>query len=208
MKSASEPMESKGIIIGFIFGLLIGAGAIYVAVPRPDVSSYENRIDELETQVTTLQNQLAELEKAILEVSFEVAIPGGISVDNSKECEYEVDGYTLTMDTVITQTCQGGVEGTLTMNANKLLDSNGDGVGWGTWTWVATGGSELSLTGVAEGHYNSKYGGGYLVSAEGFGVGTDGDLEGWEISCWNNPDYTVPIIYYGVTLFEHAQNRK
>lgn len=47
-------MESQGIIIGLIIGLLIGAGAVYAVFPRPDVSSYEDRIDEFESQVTDL----------------------------------------------------------------------------------------------------------------------------------------------------------
>jgi len=55
-------MESQGIIIGLIVGLLIGAGAVYVAVPRPDVSSYEDRIVELESQVSDLESQLTELQ--------------------------------------------------------------------------------------------------------------------------------------------------
>ena len=56
-------MGSKGIIIGLIIGLLIGAGAIYVAVPRPDVSGFEDRIEELESQVTDLQIQVTELQE-------------------------------------------------------------------------------------------------------------------------------------------------
>ena len=56
-------MESQGIIIGLIVGLLMGAVAVYVAVPRPDVSSYEGRIEELESQVTDLQGQLTDLQE-------------------------------------------------------------------------------------------------------------------------------------------------
>lgn len=60
-------MESQGIIIGLIVGLLNGAGAVYVAVPKPDVSSYEDRIEELESQATDLQSQLTELQKKYTE---------------------------------------------------------------------------------------------------------------------------------------------
>ena len=56
-------MDSRGIIIGLFVGLLIGAGAVYVAVPKPDVSIYEDQVDVLESQVTELQGQLTELQE-------------------------------------------------------------------------------------------------------------------------------------------------
>jgi hypothetical protein len=58
----ASAMKSKGIIISLIIGLVMGAGTIYIAVPAPDVSGFEDRIEELESQETDLQIQVTELQ--------------------------------------------------------------------------------------------------------------------------------------------------
>jgi hypothetical protein len=58
----ASAMKSKGIIISLIIGLVMGAGTIYIAFPAPDVSGFEDRITELESQETDLQTQVTELQ--------------------------------------------------------------------------------------------------------------------------------------------------
>jgi hypothetical protein len=82
------------------------------------------------------------------------------------------------------------------MKANYLLDSDGNGVGWGTWKWDIES-SIYGLTGSAGGYYTGRYMGGNLVSAQCVGRG----LNGWNIRGWANPNLPEFRIDYGALLF-------
>jgi len=61
----SQNSNSKWIMIGVVIGLLIGGLAGYLISPSPDTSGYQEQIEQLETQVTTLQNRAQDLEVSL-----------------------------------------------------------------------------------------------------------------------------------------------
>ena len=61
----SESSRSKWIMVGAVIGLLIGGLAGFLISPSPDISGYQEQIEQLETQVTTLQDMAQDLEEEL-----------------------------------------------------------------------------------------------------------------------------------------------
>lgn len=61
----SESSSSKWIMIGVVIGLLIGGLAGFLISPSPDISGYQEQIEQLETQVTTFQDRAQDLEEEL-----------------------------------------------------------------------------------------------------------------------------------------------
>jgi len=61
----SESSRSKWIMVGAVIGLLIGGLAVFLISPSPDISGYQEQIEQLETQVTTLHDRSQDLEEEL-----------------------------------------------------------------------------------------------------------------------------------------------
>ena len=64
----SESSSSKWIMVGAVIGLLIGGLAGFLISPSPDISGYQEQIEQLETEVTTLQDRAQDLEEELEDV--------------------------------------------------------------------------------------------------------------------------------------------
>ncbi len=64
----SESSRSKWIMVVLVIGLLIGGLAVFLISPSPDISGYQEQIEQLETQVTTLQDRSQDLEEELVDV--------------------------------------------------------------------------------------------------------------------------------------------
>ena len=64
----SENSKSKWIMIGAVIGLLIGGLAGFLISPSPNISGYQEQIEQLETQVTTFQDWAQDLDEELEDV--------------------------------------------------------------------------------------------------------------------------------------------
>jgi len=60
----SENSRSKWIMVGAVIGLIIG-GLVGLISPSPDISGYQEQIEQLGTQVRTLQDRAQDLEEEL-----------------------------------------------------------------------------------------------------------------------------------------------
>lgn len=64
----AESSRSKWVMIGAVIGLLIGGLAGFLISPSPDISGYQEQIEQLETQVTTFQDWAQDLDEELEDV--------------------------------------------------------------------------------------------------------------------------------------------
>ena len=61
----SESSSLKWVMVGTVIGLVIGGLAGFLISPSPDISGYQEQIEQLETQVTTLKDRAQDLEEEL-----------------------------------------------------------------------------------------------------------------------------------------------
>lgn len=103
----SERSRSKWIMVGAVIGLLIGGLAGFLISPSPDISGYQEQIEQLETQVTTFQDRAQDLEEELENV---VSSSDYITLENQYNelnsqltiLQSEIEDYS-DLETVVTQ---------------------------------------------------------------------------------------------------------
>jgi regulator of replication initiation timing len=65
MFSAGIGFESKSILTGVVIGIIVGGLIGYASAPVPDYTPYEDQIAELESQITSLQDEIVQLQSQV-----------------------------------------------------------------------------------------------------------------------------------------------
>jgi len=60
-------MDSKSILVGIVFGILVGGVVGYSSVPAPDYTLYENQIAQFQSQALSLSGEIDDLEYQLME---------------------------------------------------------------------------------------------------------------------------------------------
>ena len=180
-------MESKSLIVGVIFGLLIGLILGYSIVPK--ASEYETRIAAFENQIATLNSQIASLNTRNLEF---IAVSFSRVDDTSSLICTWIDKANSTIDVAVysfTQYSIGdalvaakarGVNVRVVMEHDTISDSGSE------YSWLQSKGISIR-TDSSEGLMHNKF---FVIDGSIVGTGSFN----WTKSAENDNDENLLIV--------------